>query len=339
MAETTGIEWADKTWNPWIGCVEVSPGCEQCYARTDQDERRGRAKWGTENAGGTRSKTSEKYWNDPIRWNEEAKRLGLRYKVFPSLCDPFEDFSGQIKDHKQQPLEIQSIAGDVNSWVPMQLEHLRRDFYRIIAETPYIDWLLLTKRVENVPRMVPPEWMENGFPGNIWIVASMEDQKRYDLRIKELLKLPAVVRGISYEPALGPISTHGLLSDMTANIVQMREEDRHIMRGIQWVICGGESGPKARLMSPAWARSMQAQCEQQKVPFFFKQWGTIKALDFVTEDEIFAYTNAGFDFEKKKGGGNLDGKEYKNFPDLSVSVHEGFDDGPVKQVVIKYLPR
>jgi len=132
------------------------------------------------------------------------------------------------------------------------VEHEREKLWRLIAETPMLDWLLLTKRPENMCSFAP--WAGD-WPANVWAMTSVENQHVAEQRIPQLLKVPAIVRGLSVEPLLGPIDLTPWLSE------------------IHWVIVGGESGSEARPMDPMWVRSIRDQCVATDVPFFFKQWG------------------------------------------------------------------
>lgn len=147
------------------------------------------------------------------------------------------------------------------------MQDARNQLFTLIEATPNLDWLLLTKRPENVLRMVPAHWRTQ-FPANVWMGTSVENQAMADKRIPELLKVPAPVRFLSCEPLLGPVEF--------AEEWLGSEAWRDASIGndwINWVIAGGESGPGARPMHPAWATSLQQQCEAAAVPFLFKQWG------------------------------------------------------------------
>lgn len=225
MGDVTKIEWADKTFNPWIGCQKVSPGCDRCYAES-LSNRYGWVEWGPH---GERRRTSEANWRKPIKWAKAAGGTGKRPRVFcASLADVFDN---------RAPDE----------W--------RMDLWRLIRETPELDWLLLTKRPENIAKMIP--WAPNGgtpYP-NIWLGTTAEDQAHYDRRWPILSGIPAAVRFISYEPAIGPV--HDINGD--TNAVP------------DWIICGGESGHGARMMDAAWARDVQMQCKFRGAKFFMKQ--------------------------------------------------------------------
>lgn len=182
MGETTRIEWADHTFNPWIGCTKVSPACDNCYAEALMDTRYGRVRWG---AGEDRSRTAASNWRQPRKWNRDAERLGMRPFVFcASLADVFDN-------------EVD--------------ERWRADLFNLIRETPNLIWLLLTKRVGNVLRMTDVERLGSDFalPGNVAIGATMANQEEYN---RDALKLDAVKerRDIlftfgSFEPLLGPV--------------------------------------------------------------------------------------------------------------------------------------
>lgn len=177
MTQNSKIEWTHHTFNPWWGCTRVSPGCEHCYAETFA--KRTGLGWGPR---APRRFFGEKHWSEPLRWNAAAVRAGERRRVFcASMADVFED----------RP-DIPELA----AW--------RTRLWWLIDETPALDWLLLTKRPENWSRMVPPGWLESPRP-NVWAMTTAEDQERADQRIPELLKIPAAVRGVSYEPALGAV--------------------------------------------------------------------------------------------------------------------------------------
>ena len=221
MAENSAIEWTDHTFNPWIGCQHVSDGCHNCYAERDNKFRQWTAggDWGPH---AERTRTSAAYWRNPLRFAKRARESGERYRMFCA-----------------------SLADWLDNQVPQQW---RIDLAEVIRATPELDWLLLTKRIENYDRFAP--WTQT--PGNVWLGITGENQKEYDRRWPLLARIPAVVRFVSYEPALTPLKiSREALPD--------------------WIICGGESGPKARRMDPAWARSLRDECKVLGVAFFMKQ--------------------------------------------------------------------
>jgi protein gp37 len=287
MAQTT-IEWTATyrqdgtvlpgfTFNPWIGCTRVSPGCQHCYAETMMDKRYGKVKWGPQ---GTRVRTSADYWTQPLKWNREAAAAGERRRVFcASLADVFEDKPDQ--NHQ------------LNQW--------RDELWWLIEKTPNLDWLLLTKRPEVVSDAIPTRWRELGWPPNVWIGTSVENQEYADKRIPELLKIPAAVRFLSVEPLLGPVDLYQMLwADMPG---------KPRLNRIHWIIVGGESGHGARPMQPDWVRSIRDQCQEAGVPFFFKQWGEYLYDEM---NEVSVPMRVG----KHRAGRLLDGREWNEFPNM-----------------------
>jgi protein gp37 len=263
MAENSKIEWCDHTFNPWIGCTKVSPGCTNCYAAVDTFARRershGRELWGPH---AERHRTAEAYWKKPLAWNKDnwyqcldCGWRGSHKNTLPhaewqrEICPSCRSFNTEFT---RQRVFCSSLADvfedrpDIFLW--------RDDLFRLIEQTPNLDWLLLTKRPENVKRSLP---------SNVWIGTSVENQQYADERIPALLKVPAKVRFLSCEPLLSNIRIQKYLLDGAHKFEQH----------IHWVICGGESGPHARPMHPDWARSLQDQCQAVGVPFLFKQWG------------------------------------------------------------------
>ena len=252
MTKNTKIEWADHTFNPWIGCTKVSPACDHCYAERDMASRLHVVQWG---AGQPRKRTSARNWNDPLRWNAEAERLGIRYRVFcASLADVF--------DNEVPP-----------AW--------RAELFALISMTPHLDWLLLTKRIGNVQKMIEAPGMDTrGLAPNVWLGATICDQAEADRDVPKLLATPAARRFVSMEPLLGDVRLGSNLqrSPSAAFIAGKVTPDmpawtRIGSTAIDWVIVGGESGPHARPMHPEWARSLRDECVAAGVPFLFKQWG------------------------------------------------------------------
>lgn len=269
MAENTKIEWAHHTFNPWIGCTKVSPACDHCYAEADFDKRRKVVQWG---AGQPRKLTAPSTWAMPDKWNAEAERLGVRYRVFcASLADVFDNE------------------------VPAQW---RTGLLELIHQTPHLDWLLLTKRIGNAHHMLntaasnqtggPPTWWSAKDWPNVWIGASITSQAEADRDIPKLLAVPAAKRFLSMEPLLGPVDleqacdiaersicagTWDTMADPQRCVTALRHGS---VRLLDWVIVGGESGPNARPMHPDWARDLRDQCQAAGVPFLFKQWGEFR---------------------------------------------------------------
>ncbi|WP_461415748.1 DUF5131 family protein [Gemmatimonas sp.] len=223
MAENSIIAWTSNSWNPWMGCLKISDGCRNCYADTLVTNRMGLRLWGPASTT-TRQVTSAANWRKPLQWNQAAAKADEETFVFcASLCDVFEDHP---------------VA-----------DATRPRLWELIRGTPHLTWQLLTKRPDRIAAHLPADWGE-GWP-HVWLGTSIEDM-RVAARADHLRQVPAVVRFISYEPALGP------LDDLN-------------LRGIDWIIYGGESGPGYRPHDLAWPRSMRDKCAADGVAFFFKQ--------------------------------------------------------------------
>lgn len=314
MAENSKIEWTHHTSNPWRGCTKVSAGCKHCYAETLSGRNPGTLGiWGKN---GTRVIAVESYWKQPIKWNRDAEQAGERRRVFcASLADVFEG------PESMPAASVEAVT------------EARRRLFGLILDTPHLDWLLLTKRPENIPLMAPmalgtdgPSWMRYGFPANVWIGTSVEDQEAADKRIPVLLKVPAQIRFLSCEPLLGPVdlgrwprtiwnSAGGTWITYPPNIAQRAE-----IRSIDWVIVGGESGGGARPMHPEWARGLRDQCVAAGVAFHFKQWGEYKA----TRKDVSEIWGRHYEFldqnmervGKKAAGRVLDGRTWDEYPEV-----------------------
>ncbi len=182
-----------------------------------------------------------------------------------------------------------------------------------------LDFLLLTKRIENANDMVPAEWRTvGGWPANVWIGTTVENQAMADQRIPELLNVPAAVRFLSCEPLLGHID----LSGRTVDGVWIDPEYATLDPGlseivedegwpIHWVIAGGESGPHARPMQPSWARALRNQCTAAGVPFLFKQWGQWGPKpDYMQGAPMIKRS-------KFANGRELDGRTWDEYPEVT----------------------
>lgn len=287
MAERTGIQFTHRTFSPWVGCTEVSPGCEHCYAARSTPARVHGVKWGK---GEPRRKTID--WTGPKRWNRkpwacvacgepttivpgsggECPKCGgmktERTRLFFSLGDPFDEEVGL---------------------------DLFTDFLQLIFETRELDWYLFTKRIQRARGRLRDaaayavasgtrskafaSWLrrwESGAcpPVNVWLIASTEDQTRLRQRVQPLLAFPAAVRGISIEPMLGPVDLRG-----TPGVAEL-----------DWIVVGGESHDepaKARPCRVEWIESVVVQACELRVPVFVKQMGS---RAFVNERDVFQWS-------------------------------------------------
>lgn len=262
MAEVSAISWTDSTFNPWIGCTKVSPGCDHCYAEAlDKRHRwKGAEHWGP---GVHRMRTSVANWKGPLRWNARAEQEKRRWLVFcASLADVFDN---EVPDE----------------W--------RRDLWELIGRTTNLTWLLLTKRIGNASKMLNPE-----VAMKVWIGASIVNQEEADRDIPKLLATPAALRFVSYEPALGHVDWENVAGKSALAYQMFMAEPRRL----DWIIVGGESsqgGVIARPFNLSWARSTVAQCRAAGVPCFVKQLGSRPLRSNHPQDRLSIRDRAGAD--------------------------------------------
>jgi protein gp37 len=268
MGEASAIEWTNATWNPWMGCTKVSPGCARCYMFREQRQ------YGHDPEVVRRSKTK---FTDPLKWPDG------RLIFTCSWSDWFHE--------------------GADAW--------RAEAWTIIRETPRHTYQILTKRPERILLHLPPDW-GIGYP-NVWLGVSVENQ-RHAFRAGLLAQVPAAVRFISAEPLLGHVDLRpwlgqidrrdGVFADDPMAAVLMQDcVDQGLgdaRRLLDWVIAGGESGPKSRPMDLAWARDLRDQCLAAHVPFFLKQLGG---------------------WPDKRGGdrARLDGQRWTQMPQLELA--------------------
>ena len=334
MSENSKIEWTDHTFNPWEGCQKVGPGCDHCYAEVRNARFAGGTSinWGP---GAPRRRTSPTNWAKPGKWNQRAGIMQHAWEIGVGLHGGDEAAciaAGFTKP--QRPKVFCASLADVfdNAVDPLW----RDDLWQLIWDTPNLDWLLLTKRISNVPAMLPEEWgngMIDHWP-HVWLGATIVNQAEADRDIQKLIEVPAVRRFLSMEPLLGAANIAKWLDPWTCSNCQHHGSDNDSgpckcadcdiesvydesigsdrcpqcgkdngtsndvgpscpnckqsgswerdngfkfdsseKKNIDWVIVGGESGPKARPMHPDWARSLRDQCQAAGVPFLFKQFG------------------------------------------------------------------
>lgn len=214
MAQGSGIEWTEATWNPVTGCTKVSPGCKHCYA--ERMAARLKAMGQANYSNGFELTLQHHMLDLPLRWK------------------------------RPQTVFVNSMSDLFHPGVPLPYV---REVFTVMARAHWHRFQVLTKRGERLAELSPRlHWAPN-----VWMGVSVETEL-YRNRIEHLRSTGANVKFLSIEPLLGP------LPDLD-------------LRGIDWVIVGGESGPGARPMNPAWATDLRDQCQKAGVPFFFKQWG------------------------------------------------------------------
>ncbi|HEY2512755.1 MAG TPA: DUF5131 family protein [Polyangiaceae bacterium] len=263
MGEFTKIEWADATFNAWVGCEVVSAECDHCYARS------GSARLGAQHRlklwDGDRFFTGANYWKQPARWNREAEDLGRRLRVFTnSYADVFEDRPDLVEPRKR--------------------------LFALIEATPNLDWLLLSKRPENMLRLAEPLW-GNRWPDNAWagttvgLASSLVRAVKLTgvLAARLFLSMGPLLEDVDLDPPVCPNCLGLAYVDGPVGATPFCPECGVEMRrgwiidpmngGVSWVIVEGESGRNARPFHLEWARRIKKQCRDADVAFFFKQAG------------------------------------------------------------------
>ncbi len=201
MAKKSKIEWCDSTFQPWLGCTKISPACDNCYAE-GWAKRSGMVKWGQ---GQERRRTSASNWKQPIKWNKQSKIAFDAWDVFkktnPGLTDYQLIQKGFIEPQKPRVF-CASLADVFDNEVPNEW---RSDLWALIKATPYLDWLIVTKRIGNALTLLPCDFNPENYP-NVWIGATVCDQEEADRDIPKLLAVNAAIRFLSIEPMLGHIN-------------------------------------------------------------------------------------------------------------------------------------
>lgn len=275
MGKDTGISWTDHTFNPFWGCIQVSPACGlplpgqedephgSCYA-LEWDARfpiLGQTHWGKE---APRRFFGDKHWDQLFTWNRAAGRASVQRNVFVgSMCDIMED-------HRSLK-HAESSQGIVAA---------RARLYKIIPETPHLNYLMLTKRPQNYRTFLPPDWLEHPQP-NVWLGATVETPD-YIWRADELRKLNCAVRWLSMEPLLAMFTVAELMI---------------VLHHIDWAIFGGESGANARRTMMAWIQSGMAVAKKTgTVPFMKQTGGNLSDADL-----LYFAKNSGVSMQHKAG--------------------------------------
>lgn len=363
MADNSKIEWTDATFNPWIGCTKVSPACDHCYAEVSTPSRTRSVEWG---AGKPRQRTSPGNWNLPLRWNRQpfaqCSDCGWRGE-WPKTdagnrgaCPACDE--GALVGARRRVF-CASLADWLDNEVPVEW---LADLLDLIRRTPNLDWLLLTKRIGNWEARLTAahqhvvktmgggtaeyrdrplwalgmwiqDWLASKAPANVWIGATICNQAEAERDIPKLLRVPAAVRFLSIEPMLGPIDFYKASAAWSNTNHPWRGTP--ILHGIDWIICGGESGAKAketRMLHPEWARVLRDQCARGGVAFLFKQWGNWYPIDAwqpwdrspqdairvdgsKIDPEEWHDDGQRFKFiDKKLAGRQLDGIEHNGYP-------------------------
>ncbi len=278
MSDGTKIEWTDATWNPITGCSVVSAGCKHCYAMKLAGTR---LQHHPSRAGLTHDTKNGPVWTGEVRFNEQwldqPRRWSKPRMVF--VCAHADLFHESVPDEWiDKVFAVMALASQHTFQVLTKRPERMRKYLtasdlaqRVINEAFRMDceggaWMNADHNIGGYKIMPLP---------NVWLGVSVEDQAAADERIQLLIRTPAAVRWISAEPLLGPVDLSQWLDliQYEEGAPWMRRNIGHLHDMLDWVVVGGESGPKARPMHPAWARSLRDQCAAASVPFLFKQWG------------------------------------------------------------------
>jgi len=298
----TKIEWAKESWNPLTGCTPVSEGCEHCYARRMAQRLRGRYGYPKD---------------DPFRvtFHPDKVERPLKWKK------PRRVFVCSMSDLFHPDVDWLIIDNILNTcW------RAPRHIFLILTKRIEAAWYYFRSPIFFTPDLHRREFLERG---NIWLGVSAENQKRANERIPILFEIPAAKHFVSIEPMLGPINLNGL--EHGSIFFSALERGLFYPEKLDWVICGGESGPGARPMHPNWPRSIRDQCQDAQVPFFFKQHGEyVWEGDCIIEDyETYLSYHFGDDerggifcikIGKKKAGRLLDGREWNEVPEIDNAI-------------------
>lgn len=294
----TKIEWTDETWNPITGCTKISEACKHCYAERMSKRLAGRCGYPT-------------YYPFKVTLHEDKLDEPLRWK-------------------KPRQVFVCSMGDLFHEDVPIRWFY---EVYKVMEQCKHHTFLVLTKRPQRMANVLE-QFEGRSWPlSNVWLGVTAENQQRADERIPVLLQIPAAVRFVSVEPMLGPVDLRKWMAwdGFRRNIPGFIPNPNY--RGLNWVICGGETGPGARPMHPDWARSLRDQCQQVGVPFFFKQWGEW-SRDYIDHDKKGVVSPDGwwakgwpfgygsdhpdsievYKVGKKAAGHLLDGREWREFP-------------------------
>ncbi|AHG92092.1 Gp37Gp68 family protein (plasmid) [Gemmatirosa kalamazoonensis] len=351
MGDRTGIEWTDATWNPIRGCSRVSEGCRHCYAETVAARFSGA---GQPYEGlARRTSSGEARWTGEVRFIPEHLADPLRWqrprRVFVnSMSDLFHD--GVTDEQLAAIFAVMALAErhvfQVLTKRPARMQTwcatLRERYGSQLGAAELLTGTFLGQAFSLAQVNAVAERFARGALPNVWLGVSVEDQAAADARIHLLLDTPAAVRFLSMEPLLGPVDL-GAVRKYVADqsFITFDARDRHGLHqwtdaGVDWVIVGGESGPRARPMHPAWARALRDQCACAGVPFFFKQWGEWIADDadprvleaaiahnaahqYVT-DPTCGHARMMFRLGKVRAGRELDGRTWDEMPASPVAV-------------------
>lgn len=320
----TKIEWCEETWNPITGCTPISEGCQNCYAKRMANRLRGRCGYPADEP--FKVTLHKDRLEEPLRWKK-----------------PRRVFVGSMGDlfHEDVPDEFIYEIWDV-------MVQSKQHTFLVLTKRPdrmksFIEKVMCNRMGYALTFGGTPEgkkarkWAQKPVQ-NVWLGVTAENQRRADERIPILLQIPAAVRFVSVEPMLGPVDLTQIdiggnvwINSLTGDCKSYNPyggwwKINESKNKLDWVICGGETGPSARPMHPDWARSLRNQCQEAGVSYFFKQWGeycspsqmppdTFRDWDIQHGTEIWD-DEPRWRVGKKKAGRSLDGEVWDEMPDV-----------------------
>lgn len=333
----TKIEWAEETWNPVTGCSPMSEGCRNCYAERMSKRLAGRCGYPADDP--FKVTMHEDRLGEPLRWKKPRRVFvcSMGDLFHEDVPHEFIDYVFAVMGRSQQHTFIL-----LTKRPERMREYLQAGRYQQILNIAY----RLKFRPEGLGKGIDNPKDMRWWP-NVWLGVTAENQQRADERIPILLQIPAAKRFVSVEPMLGPLDLTNIRFDKwtVMNLLEgcgitnrpgyMGQSLPNVhCNKIDWVICGGETGPGARPMHPDWARSLRNQCITADVPFWFKQWGEwspTPAKDVPVRGCLdggrFHYGSnpsvglAMYRVGKKAAGRLLDGQEWQQMPERVVG-HE-----------------
>jgi len=291
----TRIEYLTDTWNPLaMRCTPISDGCRNCWHLS----------------------MARRLTANPLL--PRGEQLAYAEDSDPEKGPPVlrqKELEAPLHLKKPARIGVQFMGDLFHESVSIPFLF---DIFQIIERCPHHTFLILTKRPQRAENLID-QLFSNLDPWpfkNLWLGVSVEDQKTADERIPILLQIPAAHRWVSVEPMLGPVDLNsGPGGQLLGACDLCNGEDPkcpgcHGSDGLEWVVCGGETGPGARPVHPDWVRSLRDQCQAADVPFFFKGWGTPRFPNI----DISEWVSAGYDPYGKKPGHLLDGREWRELP-------------------------
>jgi len=300
-----------ETWNPIIGCSKVSAGCENCYA-----ERMAVRLSGIEKTAYYSMVTCRTAHTLPTAWTGRTELIQSQLTKPLKWKKPRVIFVCSMGDlfHENTSFE------DINA------------VFSVMSDCDQHIYIVLTKRAKRMVEFFEWKKKQHGInwqpKNNVWLGVTTENQETANERIPYLIKIPAAVKFVSVEPMLSHVDISFIRSSKCSGYTPLQSHPISSPNRpfINWVICGGESGPGSRPMHPDWVRSLRYQCKEAEVPFFFKQWGEWMPMDQVNDEQFFAskeskevgygYTsNTVFKVGKKAAGNLLDGERWEQYPE------------------------